>query len=44
MKKATSEMKNNELYERLRKEMYPAVRKDLEQSMMIGKTLTLTDS
>ena len=44
MKKAKSEMKKNELYERLRKEMYPAVRKDLEQSMMIGKTLTHTDS
>ena len=44
MKKAKSEMKKNGLYERLRKEMYPVVQKDLEQSMMIGKTLTLTDS
>ena len=37
-------MNKNELHGRLRKEMYPAVRKDLEQSMMIGNTLTLTDS
>ena len=44
MKKVRSEMKQNELYERLRKEMYLAIRKDLEQSMMIGKTVTLIDS
>ena len=39
MKKARSEMKHNALYERLRKEMYLAIRKDLEQLTMIGKTL-----
>jgi len=44
MKKARSEMKQNELYERLRKDMYPAVRKDIDESMMMQKTLTLTDS
>ena len=44
MKKARSEMKQNELYERLRKDMYPAIRKDIEESMMMQKTLTLTDS
>ena len=44
MKKARSEMKQNELYERLRKDMYPAVRKDIEESMMMQKNLTLTDS
>ena len=44
MKKARSEMKQNELYERLRKDMYPAVGKDIEESMMMQKTLTLTDS
>ena len=45
MKKARSEMKQNGLYERLRKEIYPAVRKDVEESMMMmQKTLTLTDS
>jgi hypothetical protein len=37
-------MKQNELYERFRKDMYPAVRKDIEESMMMQKTLTLTDS
>ena len=37
-------MKQNALYERLRKEIYPAVRKDVEESMMMQKTLTLTDS
>ena len=35
MKKARSEMKQNALYERLRKEIYPTVRKDVEESMMI---------
>ena len=44
MKKARSEMKQNALYERLKKEIYPAVRKDVEESMMMQKTLTLTDS
>ena len=44
MKKARSEMKQNALYERLRKEIYPAVRKDVEESMMMQKTLTLIDS
>ena len=43
MKKARSEMKQNELYERLRKDMYLTVRKDIEESMMMQKTLTLTD-
>ena len=37
-------MKQNALYERLRKDMYPAVRKDIEESMIMQKTLTLTDS
>ena len=37
-------MKHNALYERLRKEIYPAVRKDVEESMMMRKSLTLTDS
>ena len=37
-------MKQNALYERLRKEIYPAVRKDVEESMMMQKTLTLTVS
>jgi hypothetical protein len=44
MKKARSEMKQNELYKRLRKDMYPTVRKEIEESMMMQKTLTLTDS
>ena len=44
MKKARSEMKQNELYERLRKDIYPAIQKDVEESMMMQKTLTLTDS
>lgn len=44
MKKARSEMKQNELYERLRNDMYPSVRKEIEESMMMQKTLTLTNS
>ena len=44
MKKVRSEMKQNALYERLRKEIYPTVRKDVEESMMMQKTLTLIDS
>ena len=45
MKKARSEMKQNALFEKLKKEIYPAVRKDVEESMMMmQKTLTLTDS
>ena len=44
MKKARSEMKQNELYERLRKDMYLVVQKDIEEPMMMQKTLTLTDS
>ena len=44
MEKARSEMKRNELYERLRKDMYPTIRKEIEESMMMQKTLTLTDS
>ena len=44
MKKARSEMKQNELYERLRKDMYPTIRKEIEESMMMQKTLTLADS
>ena len=38
-------MKQNALFENLKKEIYPAVRKDVEESMMMmQKTLTLTDS
>ena len=37
-------MKQNALYERLRKDMYTTIRKDIEESMMMQKTLTLTDS
>ena len=37
-------MKQNALYERLKKDIYLAVRKDVEESMMMQKTLTLTDS
>ena len=44
MKKASSEMKQNELYGRLWKDMYPTVRKEIEESMMMQKTPTLTDS
>src|SRR5215216_6182769 len=44
MKIARSEMKQNELYERLRKDMYPTVQKEIEESMMMKKTLELTDS
>ena len=45
MKKARSEMKQNALFEKLKKEIYSAVRKDVEESMMMmQKTLTLTDS
>ena len=45
MKKARSEMKQNALFEKLKKEIYPVVRKDVEESMMMmQKTLTLTDS
>ena len=44
MKKARSEMKQNELYGRLWKDMYPTVRKEIEESMMMQKTLKLTDS
>ena len=44
MKKA-SEMKQNALFEKLKKEIYPTIRKDVEESMMMmQKTLTLTDS
>ena len=32
------------MYERLKKEIYPVIRKDVEESMMMQKTLTLTDS
>ena len=35
MKKARSEMKQNALYERLRKEIYPALREDVEESIMM---------
>ena len=35
MKKVRSEMKQNELYERFRKDMYPAIQKDIEESMMM---------
>lgn len=44
MEKVRSEMKKNALYERLRKDMYLVVRKDVEESMMMQKTLTLTNS
>ena len=44
MKKARSEMKQNALFEKLKKEIYPAIRKDVEESMMMQKTLTLTNS
>ena len=38
-------MKQNALFEKLKKEIYPVVRKDVEESMMMmQKTLTLTDS
>ena len=38
-------MKQNALFEKLKKEIYPTVRKDVEESMMMmQKTLTLTDS
>ena len=40
MKKARSEMKQNALFEKLKKEIYPAVRKDVEESMMMQKTNT----
>ena len=35
MKKARSEMKQNALFEKLKKEIYPAIRKDVEESMMM---------
>ena len=35
MKKARSEMKQNALLEKLKKEIYPAVQKDVEESMMM---------
>ena len=35
MKKARSEMKQNALFEKLKKEIYPAVQKDVEESMMM---------
>ena len=44
MKKARSEQKKNELYEMLRMHMYPIVQKEIEESMMMQKTLTLRDS
>jgi hypothetical protein len=44
MKKARSEQKKNELYEMLRMDMYPTVRKEIEESMMMQKTLTPRDS
>jgi hypothetical protein len=44
MKKVKIEMKKKELYEMLKAELYPKVRKDLEESMMMQKTLTLRDS
>jgi hypothetical protein len=44
MKKARSELKKNELYEMLRMDMYPTVRKENEESKMMKKTLTLRDS
>ncbi|KAE8816163.1 hypothetical protein D1007_06281 [Hordeum vulgare] len=44
MKKGRSEMNQNQLYERLRNDMYLTVRKEIEESMMMQKTLTLTDS
>ena len=37
-------MKQNELYERLRKDMYLDVQKDIEESMMMQNTLTPKDS
>ena len=37
-------MKQNALFEKLKKEIYRAVRKDVEEAMMMQKTLTLTDS
>ena len=39
MKKVRSEMKQNALFEKLKKEIYPAVQKDVEESMMMQKTL-----
>ena len=44
MKKARSEQKKEELYERLRMDMYPKVQMEIEESMMMQKTLTLRDS
>ena len=44
MKKVKIEMKKKELYEMLKAELYPKVQKDLEESMMMQKTLTLRDS
>jgi hypothetical protein len=44
MKKARSEMKQNDLYERLRRDMYLKVRKEIEESMMMQKTLAPRDS
>ena len=35
MKKMRSKMKQNALFEKLKKEIYPAVRKDVEESMMM---------
>ena len=40
MKKARSEMKQNALFDKLKKEIYPTVRKDVEESMMMQKTHT----
>ena len=38
-------MKQNALFEKLKKEIYPAIRKDVEESMMMMQnTLTLTYS
>ena len=37
-------MKQNALFVKLNKEIYPAIQKDVEESMMMQKTLTLTDS
>ncbi|KAE8782768.1 hypothetical protein D1007_43818 [Hordeum vulgare] len=43
MTKVRSEMKENELYEKLRNDMYLTVSNEVEESMMMQKTLTLTD-
>ncbi|KAE8792853.1 hypothetical protein D1007_32542 [Hordeum vulgare] len=44
MKKAISESKRKDLYGMFKRDMYPEIRKKVEESLMQQKTLTLTDS